>query len=106
MLEGARLGWKNFWLAGDSWQQGGTAVFLPPSDDPNRARCTYLHLESDPADHRPMRAILLAAGVPSDRAKDVDYVASLGKFLNHRRAGRAPEDYGANVELGSFALRR
>lgn len=106
MLEGVRLGWRNFWLAGDSWQQGGTAVFLPPSDDPNGSRCTYLHLESNPADHRPMRPILLAAGVPSDRAKDVDYVASLEKFLNHRRAGRAPEDYGANIELGPFALRR
>ena len=53
-----------------------------------------------------MRPILLAAGVPSDRTKDVDYVASLEKFLNYRRAGRAPEDYGANVELGPFALRR
>ena len=37
-----------------------------------------------------MRPILLAAGVPSDRTKDVDYVASLEKFLNYRPSRTSP----------------
>ena len=108
MLEGARLGWENFFLVGDSWQQGGTAVFDGGGGDGGGSgggdgddggtrtdgrgcKCTYLHAEDNPADHRPMSGILAAAGV--NPARDVDYVASLTKFLNHRRAGLAPEAY-------------
>jgi len=89
-IEGAVLGYKNFSLAGSSWQQGG--VFVIDRPDEERFKVIFSHREQHPADFADLKAVLMAAGVPTESIENTDdslfdYINSLNEYLEKRKMG-------------------
>lgn len=79
-IRGAILGFKNFSLAGSSWQQGGTAVVL------KNGSITFINQEQHPADFAPLEQVLHSAGVPKNEIPiNIEPSNELLKFLNSKR---------------------
>ncbi|GMH94873.1 hypothetical protein TrST_g7753 [Triparma strigata] len=78
-IRGAILGWKNFNLAGSSWQQGGTAVLK--RTDEGKVQVLYLKQEEHPADFAPVSDVLAACGVEESKIPQVSPSKELEKSL-------------------------
>ena len=70
-FEGIALAYRNWNLAGSSWQQGGTFVLRKhASEGEGMYDVVYGRPESHPADFAPLADVLAAAGVPAEEIPD------------------------------------
>lgn len=83
IVEGIRLGLETSHLAGDSWQQGGTALL---DTDGN---LLFLHQENHPADFPNMEEVFHVVGV---KDRQVDYQQALNEWLQIRQHSRPAQN--------------
>jgi len=88
--EGIALAYRNWNLAGSSWQQGGTFVLRKKREAGGEGMydVVYGRPESHPADFAPMADVLEAAGVPADEIPEATRLAP-GECLSRYLAKRA-----------------
>ncbi|GMH58328.1 hypothetical protein TrLO_g7363, partial [Triparma laevis f. longispina] len=92
-IRGAILGWKNFNLAGSSWQQGGTAVLK--RREGVKVDVLYLKQEEHPADFASVEDVLIACGVEESKIPKVSPSKELEKFLD--KAGKIQESQVSSI---------